>query len=297
MRPVPSNRRRAKDAPLPDVLSVRASEPAKEAPPAADAKVVAKAKAVRASAVMNVVRTVLGVALVVGVSGTVAWGARKYVKTSPRFAVNEIVVSGGRFRSADQISETAGVRRGANVFGLDLEASRQHLLQDPWIHEAELGRRLPGTISIQVKEREAAAIASLEGSYLVARDGEIFKRLELGDPVDLPVVTGLTSDGVAEDREGVKRSLRRAIDLADDYEHGPMGAKAPLQELHLGGDGAITLTVGKNGLQIALGEPPYRKKIDQAARVVAELERRGSKADAILLDNEARPERVVVRMR
>ncbi len=32
-------------------------------------------------------------------------------------------------------------------------------------------------------------------------------------------------------------------------------------------------------------------------RVVAELDRRGAKADAIMLDNDARPERVVVRMR
>ncbi len=295
MRPVPSNRKRAKDAPLPDVLDLGEScvgnDP--EAPPSP----VAPAKAARASRVMNVVRTVMGVVLVVAVSGTVAWGARKYVKTSPRFAVNEIVVSGGHFRSADQIMDTANVRRGANVFGLDLEASRQRLLQDPWIHEAELGRRLPGTISIQIKEREAAAIAALGDSYLVARDGEIFKRLEGGDPVDLPVITGLTSEGIAEDREGVKHTLRRAIDLAEDYDRGPLGAKQQLQEVHVAADGAITLIVGKNGLQLALGEPPYRKKIDQAARVVAELERRGSKADAILLDNEARPERVVVRVR
>jgi len=246
---------------------------------------------------MNAVRTMAGVLLVLGVSGSVAWGARKYVKTSPRFAVSEIVVSGGSFRSADQLTDTAGVRRGANIFALDLDAARQRLLQDPWIYEAELARRLPGTIYLTVKEREAAAIAALGESYLVARDGEIFKRLESGDPVDLPIVTGLTSEGVAEDREGVKHSLRRAIDLADDYGRGPLGPKAQLQEIHLSPDGAVTLTVGKNGLQLSLGEPPYRKKIDQAARIVAELERRGSKADAILLDNEARPERVVVRMR
>jgi cell division protein FtsQ len=291
VKPVPSNRKRAKDAPLPDVLDVGADE-APMPPPGPT-----KEKAARASRVMNVLRTIAGVLLVLGVSGSVAWGARKYVKTSPRFAVSEIVVSGGRFRSVDQITDTAGVRRGANVFGLDLEASRQRLLQDPWIYEAELARRLPGTIYVQVKEREAAAIAALGESYLVARDGEIFKRLESGDPVDLPIVTGLTSEGLAEDREGVKHTLRRAIDLAEDYDRGALGAKAQLQEIHLSPDGAVTLIVGKNGLQLSLGEPPYRKKIDQAARIVAELERRGSKADAILLDNEARPERVVVRMR
>ena len=286
MKPVPSNRKRAKDAPLPDVLDalppkITAPEPPKP----------------RISRFMPILRAAFGVALVLGVSGTVAWGARKYVKTSPRFAVNEIVVAGGRFRSDDQITDAAGIKRGTNIFSLDLEVAKDKLLQDPWIHEAQLARRLPGTVYVDVKEREAAAIVALGDSYLVARDGEIFKRLEVGDPSDLPIVTCLTSEGVAEDRDGVKQNLRRMIDLSSDYDRGPLGTKAPLQEIHVHEDGAVTLIVGKNGLQLALGEPPYRKKIDEAARVLAELERRGSKADAILLDNEARPERVVVRMR
>jgi cell division protein FtsQ len=50
-------------------------------------------------------------------------------------------------------------------------------------------------------------------------------------------------------------------------------------------------------MQVALGTGPFRRKLQQAARVVAELEKRGAKADAIMLDNDTRPERVVVRMR
>ena len=50
-------------------------------------------------------------------------------------------------------------------------------------------------------------------------------------------------------------------------------------------------------MQLVLGGPPFRRKLDQAARVVAELDKRGAKADAIMLDNDTRPERVVVRMR
>ena len=46
-----------------------------------------------------------------------------------------------------------------------------------------------------------------------------------------------------------------------------------------------------------MGGPPYRRKLEQAVRVVAELDRRGAKPDSIMLDNEARPDRVVVRMR
>jgi cell division protein FtsQ len=212
--------------------------------------------------------------------------------------VSEIVVTGGHFRSVDQIADTAGIKKGDNVFALDLDEAKKKLLEDPWIHEAQLARRLPGTVYVHVVEREAGAIVSLSAElYLVARDGEIFKRLEPGDPVDMPVITGVTQEAIADDREAVKATLRRALDLAGDYERGSLGHKATLEEIHIAADGAVNLTIGKNGLLLALGAPPYRKKLEQASRVLAELDRRKEKADAVLLDNEARPERVVVRMR
>jgi cell division protein FtsQ len=247
--------------------------------------------------VARALSAIAGAVVVVGVSLGVAHAARSYITTSPRFDVRTIVVSGAQTRSTDAIEDTAGLRRGENIFTLDLDNARARLLADPWIRQAELGRRLPGTVLVDVVEREAAAVVSLGESYLASRDGEVFKRLEPGDPSDFPVITGLSADQVAADREGVVRTIRRALDLASDYEQGPLARKAPLQEIHLSPSGDVTLVVGKSGLSLVLGDPPYRKKLEQAARVLGELDKRGGKADAILLDNQARPERVVVRMR
>jgi cell division protein FtsQ len=93
------------------------------------------------------------------------------------------------------------------------------------------------------------------------------------------------------------RSIKRALDLADEYDRSAMAQRSPLQEVHVADDGGFSLVVGRSGLSLALGSPPFHRKLDEAARVVAELDRRGAKAGAILLDNEAHPERVVVRMR
>ena len=62
-------------------------------------------------------------------------------------------------------------------------------------------------------------------------------------------------------------------------------------------DGTFSVVVGRSATELVLGGPPFRRKLNQAARVVAELDKRGARADAIMLDNEGRPERVVVRMR
>ena len=74
----------------------------------------------------------LGVLLVVGASVLVAWGAHRYALTSPRFAVRQIEVKGGKRKTEEQIAQVAGIKRGANVFAVDTNQVEQKLLSDPW---------------------------------------------------------------------------------------------------------------------------------------------------------------------
>ncbi|AKU98033.1 Cell division protein FtsQ [Labilithrix luteola] len=267
-------------------------------PPVAPKPSVPPRASKSASSAMRVVWGVLGFALVVGIGGTVAWAARHYVKTSPRFAIAEVVTTGGKRRTPDDLMATAGVVKGENVFSTDLDAARDRLLADPWISDAMLSRQLPGTIFLHVNEREAAGlIVSGNDTYLVTREGVVIKRVEAGDPTDFYVVTGVPIQQLVDDREGATRTIRRALDLASDYDHAPLAQRSPLQEVHVESNGEMTLVVGKSTVSLHMGAPPYRRKLEQAVRVVAELDRRGAKPDAIMLDNEARPDRVVVRMR
>lgn len=259
----------------------------------------------------RILRGVVGFTMVVGIGGTVAWGARKHVKTSPRFAVSEIVTTGAKRRTADELAATAGIAKGQNVFSVDLDRARARLLADPWVSDAQLSRQLPGTLFVRVVEREAAGLVATvdrdqtaqqgaqgrTDTYLVTRDGSVIKHLEAGDPTELPIVTGISLQQLVEDREGATRAVRRALDLASDYDHCPLAARAPLEEVHVENNGELTLVVGKSAITLHMGGPPYRRKLEQAVRVVAELDRRGAKPDTIMLDNEARPDRVVVRMR
>jgi cell division protein FtsQ len=250
------------------------------------------------SKVLAVFRVLLGGALMLAIGGGLVWGARRYVRTSPRFSVTEIVTTGAKHRRVEEIAAMAGVAKGDNVFSLDLSAARARLTADPWIESAEVTRLLPSKITIRVTEREAAGIVAMqEGTYLVTRDGAILKRLEAGDPVDLHVVTGMTLKTLLDDREGAARTLRQALELIADYEHSPLSPRMPVQEAHVEPNGDMTLVVGKTSTALRMGAAPYRKKLEQAVRIVAELDRRGGKPDVIMLDDEARPERVVVRMR
>ncbi len=241
--------------------------------------------------------TAIGVGLIVGASLGVAWLARRHMTGSTRFAVDDVRVEGNARRSADAIIAESGITLGMNVFSVDLDSARAAILADPWISDATLSRRLPRTVLVQVTERRAAALVALGDTLLATSEGEPFKRLEPGDPVDLPIITGLTPESVADDREEARRTVRRGIDLASEYERGSLAKRSPLEEVHVDPGGSCTLVVGRPAMQIVLGGPPFRRKLDEAARVVAELDKRHAQAAAIMLDNDARPERVVARLR
>ncbi len=257
----------------------------------------AGARAARVARVFSVVQTIAGVALVVGASAGFAWLARRHVMTSARFEIARVDVVGAERRAPDVVAAESGIAPRSNIFAADLDAARAKLLADPWIADAVVSRRLPGTIVIQLTERKAAALVALGDLVLASANGEPFKRFEPGDPVDLPLVTGVAPDALARDRTGTERMLRGAIDVAAEFERGPLARRAPLQEVHVAADGAYTLVVGRSALELALGHPPFRRKLDQVSRVVAELDKRGGKPEAIMLDNDTRPERVVVRLR
>jgi len=234
--------------------------------------------------------------VVLGAGVTAAIHARRYVTKSPRFGLRDLRIEGNRHRTKDQIAQTAGVTLGQNVVEIDLEATRARLEKDPWIERATLSRRLPASLTIDVIEREAAAIVALpNGTYLATPNGEIFKRLEGDDPNDLPIVTGIGPDDAAGDRESTAQLVRRALELGVEIERvGLFGGR--VEELNVDHEGGLTVVVGKRAMRLVFGRGPYRNKIKLGMKIEAELSRRSARPTVVFLDDDTHPERVVVRL-
>ncbi len=281
MKAAPSNRRLPRE---------EGSEPAVEVS-------VPKAASPRKAQAVAFLRWVLGVSVLIGLGGGLAFLLERYAHTSPRFALRDIDIVGAEHRTKDEIVKKSGLVLGANLFSLDVEAARTALLTDPWIEEVEWLRRLPGTVEFRVKERRAAMLVALPELFLATADGVPFKRLEAGDPSDFPVLTGLNAELATGDATQVKAKVQAALELALEYDRNPVHAIWPLQEVHLTPEGRMSLVVGKSGLEVHLGARPYRRKIEEVRRVAYELGKRGGEPRAIYVDNDGRPERVVVRLR
>lgn len=241
---------------------------------------------------------VAGLALVVGISVSVAWGAHRYASTTARFGLRTLEVSGNHRLSDGAIAKIAGVAEGVNLFVLDTDRVEGALLAEPWIEQVKVTRELPTTLRIELMEREASAVAVIgERRWLVTAEGAPFKEVGAGDPHDLPHLTGVSLAQFERDRTGALERLRTGIEVLRQYARTVPSRAYPPQEVHLGDDGRVVLTAGKQGLTLHLGRGEFRRKVLMAERIVGQLQRRGRTPGILFLDNEAHPERVVARMR
>ncbi len=246
----------------------------------------------------SAVKLASGLAVVVSASLAVAWSAHHYALTSPRFAIRTVDLVGAHRLTLEQVKTESGATVGANIFALDSDAAERKLLENPWVSQVKVTRRLPNTLRIELSEREASAVVSLgEHLYLVTREGEPFKEIQPGDPYDLPLITGASPENLQRDRPREIERIQTGLEVLHQFERVPLSRVYPAEEVHLADAGDVTLTAGKDGVTLELGTGPWRKKLLMAEEVVGELRKKGRTPGIVFLDNTAHPERVVVRMR
>jgi len=126
------------------------------------------------------------------------------------FRIETMQVSGNRTLTNAEVLATAGLRTGESLAGLDLAAARTRLVAHPRVREASLRRRLPGTIVVEIAEREPCVIVRADRDYLVDAAGAIVAQAAPGSRSDLPVLTGveavagaLTTRGAADLAAGI----------------------------------------------------------------------------------------------
>lgn len=278
----------AKDAPRPPSVTA----PSEAAPPARDPKASRRPRLARA------IRVGFGVIFLVGLTTAVAFGARHLATTSDRFALEQLVVSGSTRFSEPELCKLMALELGDNLFAVDLPGAERRLAEHPWIESVRLHRKLPSTLEIELVEYRAKALALLgDQLYLVTELGHPIVPFDLNERGDFPVVSGVTLEELTVDRQRALERIASGIALLELYQRSSLAQNYDAQEVHLGSDGAISLVIGERGTSLMLGRGPIEQKLLMAARVLGKVRAGGELPKVVFLDNEAHPERVVVRLR
>lgn len=110
--------------------------------------------------------------------------------------VQHLSVSGNQRLSTGEITLLVEGLKGDSLLATDLDRWRARLLASPWIADATLRRRLPGTIEIDVRERKPLGLARVgHDLQLIDGTGTIDAFGPRYADLDLPIIDGLVING------------------------------------------------------------------------------------------------------
>jgi len=203
-----------------------------------------------------------------------------YLISHPYFAIREIAVRGCKELTEKEILSAAAVRTRQNIFAVSVGEVKKRIRANPWIKEAAVGRELPDRLVIDLKERTAVSLVKRDSSfYLMDLDGVTFKKLEMTDEMDLPILTGYTGT----DREGqelMQRTLALLRYLATTGNFPNIHHVAEINGNERFGISVFTNT----GLCLFLGFDNYESKFKRLLPVMTDLERRNAKTGHLYID-------------
>lgn len=231
--------------------------------------------------------------------GAGLFAGHQFLRTSPRFAIGAIEVTGAAHMSRAEVLAMANIELGTNIFSLDTDAVESQLKRLPWLADAVVHRHLPRTVEIALTERVAVAAISADGMYLMDERGELFKRAETkhDELLGMLIISGLTREAFAAHGEQTRALARRAYAMAAAWNRDAT-AESAIGEVRIAHDEALTFYTRRTGMALHVGAlteaelPTARAKFTASYGSLTAAER--PLVRAIYLDNQARKSYVTV---
>ncbi len=210
------------------------------------------------------------------------YGGWLLVREMDLFALERVRIEGLKRVPERELRELLPVRKGENLFRLDLREIKARLESHPWVASVQVSRDLPRTVVIQVKEEDPVAVTVLSGKlYFLNSAGRAFAEAPREALFDYPVVTVEAEELLQEEADFLR--LMAWVRDKDIY----LPCYESFSQVYLGRERILLYT--KEGLRIQFEPKPLAalkadyRKLD---RIMTYLYRNGlyRKAAAIRLD-------------
>lgn len=116
-----------------------------------------------------------------------------FIFVSPVFNIRNIEVKGNEIISSDTIISLSGIKTNENIFQISKKNINNKLKENPYIKDAIIDRKLPGTVVLNIDERKIAYQVKVINSYFyIDYQGYI---LEVSSKEkNVPLVEGFNTD-------------------------------------------------------------------------------------------------------
>ncbi len=196
------------------------------------------------------------------------------LRESDYFTVHNVRVVAQARVPAEEIAAASDIRIGTRIFDLDLALIGRRIEENQWIARAEVVRSLPDEVVITVTEHEPRAIVQLDYLYYVNAAGEVFKLLDSGDRLDLPIITGIDRQLLLDHPAEGQAWLRQALLLAGQLAERRLFNLSRVSEIRINPQDGLVVHTRQFGVPVIFGHDDYAGKLDRLERIYAELEPR-----------------------
>jgi len=219
-------------------------------------------------------RLMLFSAVIILTAASLYYGGR-FVARSPYFSLQDIRFEGCKNVTPQELMSLANVRQGYNILALNLQEISQKIIANPWVKDVRIERNFPHQLIIEITERVPVALASQEGLFLVDREGDLFKKVERQDNIDMPVITGLSLS------EPNTQRVKEILDFLETAEHMGVFPVRTVSEVHVDGDYGITLYTLTENISIQMSLKDYSEKLALLRSLKEDLAKRKIEPQAI----------------
>lgn len=189
------------------------------------------------------------------------------------FEARKIAVEGCHRILPSEILRWGNLDKTTNILSVNIKALQLHLTSHPWIKSADIWREVPDKIHIRVSEYTPVAIVDCGQRFLLDDEGTIFKKLDHGEEVLVPIVSGLKMSDLRI--HGKHRpSLLEAV-LAVTQLSRLDGSILPLHSItaiHVDSEMGLTLYAFDNDTAIKLGFGNYQAKFNRFRDMIPYLQ-------------------------
>lgn len=208
------------------------------------------------------------VASIIAVAGYQIYGV---VARTTFLRLERIELNSLKRLTRDEVITQAGVKIGDGMLSLRLKRIGEQLAKNPWVEKVRVRRYLPGTLVVEIVEREPVAIANMGYLYYLDKNGDVFKPLTVGDGLDYPVITGITEEDMGKDPAGAKGAFQSALSLVAQLRSNTLLKLEDISEIHYDKGFGFTLFAMEKGVPVRLGSNGFPEKLARLNRIFGDL--------------------------
>lgn len=237
----------------------------------------------------NVLRGVAKLIVAMIVIGGVAIIFRS-LTGSQFFTVKEIALEGNNRTSREELLALVEDKTGASLWKVNLEEIRKALKRNAWVRDAEVTRQLPDKLRVKINEREPYALVRRSDNTVVwiDRDGTILgnhSRFNLA--VVPPIISGLAEGVTAKVMDANQQHLDLYQQLLNELDGREPHLSPQVDEALFDGVDGLKLRVREGRVVVLVGTKDFRKRLEEALRILQAVERKDISALQLLKISDA----------